>query len=165
MKLLARRRSKSMKSVCALILALVLCSCAKVTVSDGGGGEVVKPVRQLTEKEKIGLLRTEAAKRGMHWKIFCTSTYTDEPESYQGVAAWTEQSLSAVYEDDGLTDEWMKGNQPTQADAALALYYAIQGPPTHPVKKWGQRPNDGNRKMRQCTERALYSDHPDANNF
>lgn len=124
-------------------------NCQKVAIPQSNGQPVIKAVRALTDDEKLDLLRSDAKKRGLHWRIFCTSDYMDEKESYLAVAAWTERSLHATYEDDGLTDEWMESRD-TPADAALALYQAIQGAPTHPVSKWGKRSTDHERTHRQC---------------
>ncbi len=88
---------------------------------------VVKAVPQLTDAQKIDLLRQEAKKQGMAWDVFCTKWYEDEPESFLGAAHRVGERA------DDLHDRWLE-SAPTQADAAYALYLSIQGAPTHPAR-------------------------------
>jgi len=79
----------------------------------------------LNDSQKIKMLREEVHKRGLEFRIFCVWWQDDDTFN---ASAW-----HSGQRDDDEHDRWIV-EAPTQADAAYALYNAIQGSPTHPAK-------------------------------
>jgi hypothetical protein len=90
---------------------------------------VPKPVPEPTDAEKIALLRAEAHKRGMRWRIWCI--WWEEKDDFQAVA-WRGHGPEPNL---GEADLWMV-SKPTQADAAYQMYFDIQGFPSHPAEEY-----------------------------
>lgn len=137
-----------------LLAVLLLTGCSTYTVP---GSPAPKPERKLTDADKFALLKAEAEKRGLRWRVFCTSYYTDEEESFLAVAEHKEAPPRARYVEDGRMDEWMEQGA-TQVDAAFALYHSIQGAPTHPASDF-HREKERERVRRMCP-REISSEYP-----
>lgn len=119
-----------------LMLAATLVGCGTVpqegqTIQPEDGSKAfVVPTRpaQLTDDQKIELLRQSAKEHHLAWHVFCTKSAAKDPDEFQGTA-W-----SADQNDVTTTDRWMQAGA-TQAEAAYNLYISIQGAPTHPAEK------------------------------
>ena len=141
-----------------LIITLLVSLIGCTTYVTPSGQKI--PERRLTDADKFGLLRAEAEKRGLRWRVFCTSYYTDEKENYLAVAEHKEAPEHAQYMEDGRLDTWMEEGA-TQADAAFALYNSIQGAPTHP-KEYFKRPDYENNRTRRNCPREINSKYPES---
>ena len=87
----------------------------------------------LTDSQKVGLLRAEAKRWHLHWKVFCTPSLAKiSPEELFEGWAWPEGTAENAYYEDGGRDNW-SSTAPTQAEAAYRLYRAIQHEPNQPV--------------------------------
>jgi hypothetical protein len=96
---------------------------------------------QLTDEQKIRLLRDEAHKHHLQWRIFCV--YWDEKDKFNA-SAW-----HPGYDDDQ-HDRWII-EAPTQADAAFLLSVSILGAPTHPAQPKEQtRDFKAEQKRKMC---------------
>jgi len=91
------------------------------------------PVKKLTQHDKLELLRVEAAKRHMQWRIWCIEWAEPGAKGFQA-EAWRNGESSAHDDAWQLHDRWMKDDY-TQGEAAYALYVAIQSDPTHAARK------------------------------
>lgn len=118
----------------ALLLVIFIVGCQKPLLIKTDGGVVVSVTeKQLTDNQKFQLLRDEAKKRGLRWKIFCTSFYKDDPEKFMGDAWYAKDGEGGgMYWEQ--YDHWLKSEFNTQAEAAYALYLIIQNEPNHPAK-------------------------------
>jgi len=112
----------------------------------------------LSDAQKFQLLKDEAEKRNLRWRIFCTNTYVDEPLAFLAVAEHKEATRGSTYTDEGRMDEWMI-NGDSQADAAYGLYKSIQGAPTHLAEKYFVREKRRERVERICPR--IDSERPD----
>lgn len=119
------------------VMTLCLCGCkpkmVSVPVDDTQNKQASAsvPESKLTDAQKITLLRVEAHKRGLAWEIFCTRFLVKDPEGFQA-DAWNakEGDFNAVA--GHKIASWAEAGA-TQADAAYALYQAIQNiPPRGP---------------------------------
>lgn len=120
-----------------------------VQVEDGKQAVAVEE-SQLTREQKIKLLRTEAKKRGLAFKVVCLSWVEEGNGDFLGVA-W-----NRGVEDTDQTDRWMEeGN--SQEEATYALYHSIQGAPTHLGRVPGPG-NKGNVRTRKMCPPALRGD-------
>ncbi len=85
----------------------------------------------LSDKQKIEMLRNEAKKDNVHWRIYCTGLNGNW--KYKAEAHQTGSNIESIYAEDGAKDWWV-GDGPTQADSAFELYkYLKAGPPNHLV--------------------------------
>ena len=122
-----------MGKVYILMLALVVAVGCKsipqqvVVQTDSGTKQVA--VKDLTDEQKVGLLRSEAKKRGIRWEIMCVPKSDYEPEHYQGDAFQPDdKSETSRYAEDGAKDWWAE-TAPTPAEAAYVLSKSIQSAP------------------------------------
>lgn len=116
-----------MKHVTFLAVVLVLaagCGYQKISVPVND-----TKTETLTDEQKIALLRAEAHKRGMQWRVWCV--WWNE-NNFQA-EAWRKGESKAIDSDWELHDRWMEMGT-TQVNAAYKLYFAIQNEPTHPKK-------------------------------
>lgn len=147
-----KRQSRNMKFAMVAFLLLTV-GCYTVPAENGKTKTVM--AHQLTDKEKFALLDKEVKKRNLRYMIFCVGPNWNDPhgpERYQANAEHREAKQGAHYADEGRMDEWMAGDNRTQADAALALYKLIQGAPSHLASKWFVRPAKENEEVRQCEQ-------------
>jgi hypothetical protein len=121
-----------------LLMSVLLVGCYRTQKPDVSKDDTQRLMEQLvsapepkslSSHEKLELLRTEAKKLGMGWRIYCISWAKPDEKGFQA-EAWRKNESSA---DDApyVHDRWMI-DEYTQADAAYALYLSIQGYPTHP---------------------------------
>lgn len=90
--------------------------------------ELLVKETELTREQKITLLRTEAKKRGLSWRVVCMPWVEEGHNNMLAIA-----HRRGIADADDHNDRWIEeGN--TQEDAAYALYIAIQGDPTHPAE-------------------------------
>lgn len=102
------------------------CGLQKVTVQTDGSKPIEVRQYQLTDDQKISLLRAEAKKRGLKWRVICES---GEEDRFVGWAVKAGEPWG-IYAEEGVTGFWMEHEASSQADAALQLYRAIQHPPS-----------------------------------
>jgi hypothetical protein len=126
-----------MKILGVLLFSAILVGCdsvppdmGKVVQPQDGQPAFTVPKRSanLTDAQKIELLRQSAKDHHLDWHIFCVKYTAKDPDEFQGTA-W-----SADQGDVTTTDRWMQTGA-TQAEAAYNLYTSIQGAPTHPAEK------------------------------
>lgn len=86
------------------------------------------PTPELSDKDKIGLLRAEAHKRGLRWHIFCTDWMSDPNWQFQGQVISPGSEFGVYIEDGAVKPSWIEHGA-TQADTAYALYQSIQQSP------------------------------------
>lgn len=101
------------------------------------------PIPPLTDKQKIALLRAEAHKRGLKWRIFCMDWQDDPDHQFLGEAALINGAFDTRIER-GSKGVWLKDGA-TQGDTAYALYLAIQGAQTHPAEH--EKPEHEHKKF------------------
>ena len=90
-------------------------------------------IKDLTDEQKVSLLRTEAKKRGIKWRIFCVPKKDYEDQHYQADAFQpSDHSELSRYVEDGAKDWWAE-DAPTPAEAAYLLSQSIQGTPSMTV--------------------------------
>jgi hypothetical protein len=133
-----------MKSILVSLLLLVMFGCGKSSTpthsdakphtesnysdtSDKGNPTV------LTDKQKIDLLRKEAHKRHLRWRIYCNDWERNPNWQFQGEAIQA-GSKFGVYIEDGQIKPWWAEDGPTQAETAFSLYLSIQQAPNMEVK-------------------------------
>lgn len=122
-----------MKIVIVVMAAISMSGCGlqRVTVPNETPASTVEAVRkfqfQLSPEQKIGLLRSEAKKRGLKWRIYCGGS-----EKFTGWAV-RKGDPWAVYDDEGAGASWWVFDRNTQGDAAFDLYQQIQGDPDKPL--------------------------------
>ena len=97
-----------------------------VPANEAATGKTME-VRKPSDHDKVALLRAEAAKRGIKWEVWCIYWAKPDQEGFQAEAHRKGEP------DDEYHDRWMMDGY-TQAEAAYKLYFAIQGPPTHPAE-------------------------------
>lgn len=102
------------------------------------------PIPSLTDKQKIALLRVEAHKRGLKWRIFCMDWQDDPNHQFMGEAAPHDGTFN-LYIEHGGKGLWLE-EADTQANAAYALYLAIQDSQTHPVEAENEKPKNHEHK-------------------
>lgn len=105
---------------------------------------------ELTREQKIALLRTEAKKRGLSFKVVCLPWVEEGNGDFLGVA-W-----NRTVEENEQTDRWLVTAN-SQEDAVYRLYNSIQGAPTHLGRAPGPG-NKGNVKTRKMCPPALRGD-------
>ena len=87
-----------------------------------------------TEEGKIELLRVEADKKGVKWKITSCYWNWNKPDNIQFLGqAVPKGHPFAMYIEDGAEAYWLESGK-TQGDAAYGLYKAIQHDPNHHPK-------------------------------
>lgn len=132
---------KSEKVRLIVLAVLVLTAFAEIHYLNGGfvghsSSTLTQPTaaaaQKLSDKEKIYLLRTEAHKRDLKWRITCATWNSDPDQQFLGMV-WPKDGADSLYIEQGSKGEWLNLG-PTQADVAYALYQAIQGPVTHPAE-------------------------------
>lgn len=122
----------------AMGLAVAGCGRKMITVTGDGTGDgkaaaVVVQERKLTDEQKFTLLRTEARKRGLKWKIICLGGLGDR--GFAGWAVRKREPFTQYVEEGGKGSWWAVHSNRTQADAAYELYQAIQGNPDEPIHR------------------------------
>lgn len=127
-----------------LVLILGGCSASNPTRPTVHTDAAALPTPQLSDKEKIALLRAEAHKRGLKWSISCEGDYFHDPaKKFFAEAKHKSNPDLAHYIEDGALP-WWGAFGGTQAEAAYNLYQEIQQPegqqPEH-------RPHEPDRKM------------------
>lgn len=113
-----------------LFLSVVLVGCGQQKLSvptQNGKSETVKQ-RDLTDHDKVALLRAEAAKRGIRWRVWCIWWAQPDQPGFMGSAYRKGEP------DDQYHDRWLETGY-TQAEASYKLYVSIQGDPTHPAEE------------------------------
>ncbi len=112
----------------SLLLCVILlagCGHQKVAVPISETKTVQVEERELTDEQKLTLLRTETHKRGLRWRIFCTS----DPEPRYNFLAEAEIKTHSepfiLYVEDGGQAQWA-GFGDTQASAAYNLLQSIE---------------------------------------
>lgn len=98
-----------------------------ITSADAGTAIYNTVPSQVTDQQRISLLRDKAKQLGLHWTISCWTDDADVRKPFIGSAWRIGES------DDSEHDRWLE-TEATQALTAEHLYIAIQGPPTHPKK-------------------------------
>ena len=111
-----------------LLVTLFLFGCGASYESTRVATEIHQEPK-LSAHDKVEKLRKEAESRGLHWKVLCLSWITDPNEKAFLAVAWHKGEEENEY-----VDRWMAEGT-TQGDAALALFYSIQGAPTHPKRE------------------------------
>jgi hypothetical protein len=114
---------------------------ASGTATSGSTLSVSVPIGQLTDAQKITLLRAEAKKRHINWYIRCFDFGDDHFAGRAWPADHTESEANSSYIEDGGIPSWF-GTAQTQGDMAAKLYELIQGTPNirphhKPVDKIG----------------------------
>jgi hypothetical protein len=104
-----------------------------ISQSDGAVTEVVVPVAEseLTDAQKIALLRAEAHKRHLRWRVWCADLGPDW--MFQGWAVQPGDNFY-IYAENGAKPNW-NSHGATQAEAAYNLFAAIQQAPDDPMHK------------------------------
>jgi hypothetical protein len=112
-----------------LLLSSVGCKHQQVvTIPEQNGAKTVA-IEELTDKQKISLLRSEAHALGLRWRILCTDD-NDERYRFLAEAEWkTKTEPFILYVEDGAQPRWVEFGK-SQADAAFNLYQSLKDNPT-----------------------------------
>ena len=102
---------------------------------------------ELTDEQKIDLLRNEAQKRGLKWKVTSCYWNWNKPDQTQFLGQAVQQNAPfSSYIEDGAVPYWLVSGK-TQGDAAYQLYLSIQGNPNwEPRHKEDEDFSDKHRK-------------------
>ena len=114
-----------------LLSLIVLVGCENKIIVPSTSTQPAKIVKEkeLTDVDKVSLLRSEAKKRGLNWKVFCVPKTDFMDQHYQASATQAGVPYETAYIEDGGKDWWAAAAN-TPAEAAFELYKAIQGAPT-----------------------------------
>jgi hypothetical protein len=122
--------------LCALALLLAGCSGnspVSAAPKEHPGKPAVAatptPTPEPSDKQKIALLRAEAHKRHLRWRVWCVDL--GEDWQFQGWAVQPGDDFH-VYAEDGAKPNW-GSHGTTEAETAYNLYLEIQQPPTDPL--------------------------------
>lgn len=97
-----------------------------------------EPERIPGHAEIMQTLKTEAASKGLYWKVWCTAYYEKDAVKYSAIA--TEGSEFNIYYEDGAKPYWAVHNFNSPDDAAYALILALHEEPNRsPQHKKAER--------------------------
>ena len=114
-----------MRKIYILIFALVVVVGCKINTT---------AVKDLTDEQKVSLLREEAKKQNIRWEIICVPKIDNEKSQHYQAEAFqsSDHSEDSRYIEDGAKGWWAE-TAPTPAEAAYLLSQSIQKSPNIPV--------------------------------